>query len=144
MEKNIDQNYSILSDGRVYSKRKNIFLKPYHNTKKYLCVDLYKKSERIHRLVAENFILNPNNYNQVNHIDGNKENNDVSNLEWCDNRYNITHYYKSTSPGVSITKSGKYQAKIYMNKKQVYLGRFNTLEEANKAYSTALAQHIAS
>ena len=144
MEKIIDQNYSILSDGRVYSKRKDIFLKPYRNTKKYLCVDIYGKSERIHRLVAENFIPNPNNYIQVNHIDGNKENNDVSNLEWCNNRYNSVHYHKSTSPGVAITKQGKYKTKIYLNKKQVYLGTFNTLEEANNAYSIALAQHTSS
>jgi len=138
MEKDIDKNYSISSDGRVYSKRRNMFLKPYCNTKKYMCVDIYKKSTRIHRLVAENFIPNPNNYEQINHIDGNKENNDISNLEWCSNRMNSIHYHKSESPGVSITKSGTYHTKIYLNKKQIYLGTFKTLQEANRAYSTAL------
>ena len=142
MEKNIDENYSISSDGRVYSKRKNMFLKPYRNTKKYMCVDIYKKNTRVHRLVAENFIPNPNNYEQVNHIDGNKENNDVSNLEWCSNRMNSIHYHKSQSPGVHVTKSGTYYTKIYLNKKVVYLGTFKTLQEANRAYSTALGHDI--
>lgn len=142
MEKELGANYLIFSDGRVYSKKKNKFLKPFYNTNRYLCVDIYKKNERIHRLVAEKFIPNPNNYNQVNHIDGNKDNNDVSNLEWCSNRMNVTHYFKSTSPGVTITKSNTYYTRIYINGKNVYLGTFKTLEQANNAYSNALAQHI--
>ena len=144
MEKEIYQNYVITSDGKVYSKRRKIFLKPFYNTKKYLCVDLpNNKSARIHRLVAESFILNPNNLSQVNHIDGDKSNNNISNLEWCDCRSNIIHYHKSKSPGVTLTKENTYHTKIYMNKKQVYLGTFKTLEEANLAFSTALAQHKA-
>lgn len=67
--------------------------------KGYLIVKLWKdkksKSIPVHRLVAQAFIPNPLNLPQVNHIDGNKQNNHVSNLEWCDNSHNIKHAYKN-------------------------------------------------
>jgi hypothetical protein len=145
MEKEIYQNYIVTSDGNVYSKRRKMFLKSFLNTKKYPCIDLpNNKSARIHRLVAEAFIPNLNNLPQVNHIDGNKNNNCISNLEWCDNRTNSIHRHKSTHPGVVFIKENKYYAKIHLNRKQVYLGVFKTLEEASLAYSTALAQYKAS
>lgn len=68
----------------------------------YLQVNLFKngkqKCKRIHRLVAEAFIPNPNGFKEVNHIDGNKENNCVSNLEWCTRAQNLAHEH-STSLG---------------------------------------------
>ena len=53
-----------------------------------------KKYYLVHRLVAQTFIDNPNNYPEVNHINGNKLDNTVTNLEWCDRQYNIKHAYK--------------------------------------------------
>lgn len=61
----------------------------------YKMVNLWRLSIRnsflVHRLVANAFIPNPNNYPQINHKDGNKKNNIVENLEWCNNSINVTH-----------------------------------------------------
>ena len=48
----------------------------------------------IHRLVAETFIKNPENYFYINHKDGDKTNNNINNLEWCDNSHNVREAYR--------------------------------------------------
>lgn len=56
-----------------------------------LCINKKQKKFLVHRLVANTFIPNPSDLPQVNHIDQNKLNNKVDNLEWCDNRYNTRY-----------------------------------------------------
>ena len=89
--------YQISNLGNVMSLNynntgKSKLLKPMPNQKGYLSVALSKNNHRtmkqIHRLVAEAFIPNPDNLPQVNHIDENPKNNMLSNLEWCDAKYN--------------------------------------------------------
>ena len=80
-----------------FVKRKGKILKPSLNKYGYkdvmLSKDNVRKKYRINRLVAEAFIENPENKEQVNHIDRNKTNNNVNNLEWVTRQENITHSY---------------------------------------------------
>lgn len=80
--------YYISNRGDFYSTFTKKLLKPQKDHKGYLYVEIGRKKYKIHRLVAEYFIPNPNNLPQVNHIDCNKANNNVNNLEWCTNRDN--------------------------------------------------------
>lgn len=95
------EGYFITNTGNVISYRRYDFgkvLVPKHDKDGYRIVRLYKDSKtshfkRIGRLVAEEFILNPDPYlfNMVNHIDNDILNDSVDNLEWCDNTYNQLH-----------------------------------------------------
>jgi NUMOD4 motif/HNH endonuclease/AP2 domain len=105
-----------------------------------------KKTFSVHRLVATAFVINESGLTQVNHIDADKQNNYFENLEWCSTRENCTHRHfnkKVTSKyvGVSLTNSGKWNAKIYLVDKRVSLGNFETEEEARDAYQSALSEH---
>lgn len=62
------------------------------------------KTMLIHRLIAETFIPNPNNYSEINHIDGDKTNNCIKNLEWCSRSYNQIHAIKN---GLRTTLKGE-------------------------------------
>ena len=80
--------------------RKAFLLKGFVNKKGYKQVTLYDdngkpKTMRVHKLVALTFIENENNLPQINHIDGNKLNNEVSNLEWISNYDNMQHAIKN-------------------------------------------------
>lgn len=92
--KNYEGLYKVSNLGRVQDKNGNI-KNSYINNKGYCCLSLYKQGvtshPTLHRVIANAFIENPNNLPQINHIDGNKRNNNVTNLEWCNQRYNYNH-----------------------------------------------------
>ena len=88
--------YQVSSLGRVKSLRKNKVMSTPKNAKDgYLRVNLKRnvtqKQCLVHRLVALAFIENPNNLPILNHINENKSDNRVENLEWCDKRYNACY-----------------------------------------------------
>lgn len=74
-------------------------LKPWIGTTGYLTLKMHiggvRKNIKLHRLVAQTFIPNPHNLPCVNHIDGNKLNNEVGNLEWCTHESNMRHASKT-------------------------------------------------
>lgn len=104
--------YEISNLGRVRNKNGNVTAwnpdkRGYPRVR--LSLNNVKMSFRIHRLVAQAFISNPLNLPQVNHIDGVKTNNAVSNLEWCDNSYNQKH---AINNHLKITKVGAESARF--------------------------------
>lgn len=113
---NYEKLYAITSTGRVWS-----YPKGYQGSNKHfgkwlnyctsnsysrvvLCNGLNQKRYSVHRLVASIFIPNPEIKSQVNHLDGNKQNNHVSNLEWCTPQENNIHAIKI---GLKKFKKGK-------------------------------------
>lgn len=87
--------YSVSNTGNVKSDRRNKLLSPKTDKDGYFeycfCVNEERRYFRGHRLVAAAFIDNPKDYLIINHKDGNKQNNTVGNLEWCDVFYNTIH-----------------------------------------------------
>ena len=99
--------YQVSNTGRVRSLKRNIILKNriargYERV--VLRTNNIPKEYSVHRLVATAFIPNPDNLPQVNHIDEDKTNNCVNNLEWCDGKYNINY-------GTGIAKSARSRSK---------------------------------
>ena len=94
-------DYFVSDFGRVLSLCNNEarVLKPY-NCNGYLCVSISNKDRKIHQLVARAFIPNPEAKPIIHHIDGNKQNNNVSNLMWATHKENIKAYLDSLNvPG---------------------------------------------
>ena len=115
------RKYLIYKDGRVYSKKSNIFLKPRKDTNGYLCVDLCKngkrKTFRIHRLVAIHFIDNLENKPCVDHIDGNKKNNNIDNLRWVTQIENLNAFRNINKDNTSGFRNICYDK---INKNYIY------------------------
>ena len=102
----------------------------------YLVVSLQEKMFRVHRLVAQAFISNPQGLPQVNHIDENKSNNSVDNLEWCDSKYNNNYGTARERQRSTAIKNGywsglskeEYRKKYYQDNKEY-------IKEYKKKYS---------
>lgn len=133
------EDYTIDTEGNVFSKRKNKYLKQTINKYGYCKVtlqkDKYRKTYSVHRLVAQTFIKNINNYPCVNHIDSNKTNNNIYNLEWVTHKQNmehaVTHHRFDNMAKINREK---------MKNNKVYL-LSNGYKKANKKRSKKVAQY---
>jgi len=133
--------YQINRNGEVYSIKRKLLMKPTINSHGYLTLGLRKNNKynykKIHLLLANQFIENPNNYDLIDHIDKIKTNNNLENLRWIDysgNNRNRAKYKNNNYP-IGVRKNGnKFTARITINKKDKHLGTFNTIEDASLAY----------
>lgn len=140
-----DEKYKISDSGIVINTKTNTELKG-GETRGYkyvvLCHNGKQSSPKIHRLVAELFLPNPNKEKVVNHKDGNKSNNHISNLEWCSQSYNTKHSYengfqkpKKGKDNPMYGKYGKENAKskaVLMIKDNTVIKEFESIELALK------------
>ncbi len=165
--KGFEGKYQVSSTGRVKSLDRFIhsndgskdwrlgrILKPWKNDKGYLIVRFTYggKSVRVHRLVAEAFLQNPGNKRTVNHLDSNRRNNFVSNLEWATDSENLRHGFthndvkkkgESGFRGVyRYKRSNKWVASVQLNKKRYRLGCFKTPLEAHLVYAQAVHKYL--
>ena len=112
------------------------------NGKGYRVVTLYNGTgkrtfKKVHQLVAEAFIPNPNNLPEVNHIDGDKTNNCLENLEWCTTKENCEHRQRT---GLGNTKNANEARKIKIRQYDINTGEtikiYNCAADAAKELGT--------
>jgi len=119
------ENYIIFRTGKIYSKKRKIFIGIFKNTTKYYVVSLSnnnkQKSHQLHSLLALAFIPNPNNLQTIDHIDRNTYNNNLSNLRWASRtKQTINQNIRITNTtgysGVNFDRT-RYRAKWIIDKK---------------------------
>jgi transcriptional regulator with XRE-family HTH domain len=126
--------YAISNTGKVWSYRRKIMLKLQKNKRGYLLTKLgsyERKSCRVHRLVAEHFIDNPERKPHVNHIDGNKLNNNAKNLEWCTTQENSRHAWYN---GFYELREGINELREIRKKKGLTTGQLAKKVGVSQAY----------
>ena len=135
-------SYCVSTLGDILRKDKNNIIVPISDRDGYLQVRLShhnkQKTFKVHRLVAQAFIPNPNNYPQVNHKNGIKSDNRIENLEWCDGKYNV-NYSHSKIYHDSIAHRMKPVIQLSLNGEVIQ--RFESVRSAAKSVN-ATNSHI--
>ena len=145
------ENYLVSNNGEVKSIKFGRLLFGTVKSNGYVQIHLRdcgkSKNAHLHRLVAEAFVPNPNDYPQINHVDGNKLNNNANNLEWTTQYLNAKHKIENglsdrgiakrtnTSGAVGVTlHKNSWIARIQFDGKRIHLGCYKTKDEAIEAY----------
>lgn len=142
-----DGKYQISNFGNIKSVRRERYSQQTRNGYKIVTLfnGKHKRTVLVHRLVALHFIPNPGFLEEVNHIDGNKSNNKVTNLEWCTHSKNILHAVKTglqvphnARPVICIDKYGKetfFESIIDASKKMsINSGSISTVCKGSEEY----------
>lgn len=147
--------YQVSAEGYVSNSRG--VMKTYTNNNGYTCLKLVKEGVRtsvlLHRVVAEHFLLNPDNKPEVNHEDGNKANCAASNLSWMTSAENKAHAkanglwsYNKPSTGIKIGNSSQFHNVIWDKARNKWMGvvRHNSKNHFQKRFDTELeaAKHV--
>jgi len=139
--------YEVSNFGNIKSLNfnKESILKLNLTDKGYLHVSLFKnrikKTTSVHRIVAISFIPNPENKPCVNHIDGNKQNNKITNLEWVTVKENIHH---SFNLGLNSGKKGEHHNCCKLTEKDVLNIRMSKLKQNKLAEKYLVSQMLIS
>lgn len=120
---------------------------PYIDSCGYLRVALsahgVTKHYRVHRLVAQAFIPNPNNLPQINHKDENKQNNHISNLEWCTQTYNNQYGTRGSRIGATNSRGkGAKRAVLQYDMLGNFIRRWKSMQEASDTLLTVSVPKI--
>ena len=153
----IYDDYRVSDDGKIWNIRKEFEVTQTVSSDGYATVTLRlgvgrRRTFRVHRLVAEAFIPNPDDKPEVNHIDGVKLNNEASNLEWVTHAENIKHAWdtgllaptSSRSKKLSAAHKGKRRGKANHKSKAVRCLTtnkvFESIRQACQFYGTDCSQ----
>lgn len=118
-------------DLKIYSKRTGVELTPYLGSDGYMQVQYRKQDHtahhnRVHVIYAHCFLPNPNGLKYVNHIDSNKTNNSLDNLEWCTNSYNVQHGWDSGN------RTHTNNTHVSVLKNDEYIGTYKSIRECSR------------
>ena len=147
------ENYTIDKEGVVINTKFNRLMNPWINNKCYLKIGLSnnckEKQFYVHRLLAIQFIPNPNNYPEVDHIDTNTLNNNLLNLRWATRKMQVENrngYGKIKHKYISYGYTNKRKNKYYIIQKTGYFNKIlnvekYTLEDAIELRTKLLEEH---
>jgi hypothetical protein len=127
--KETNGRYQVSNRGRVRNKKK--LIKQFDNGNGYMYVRILVNNKptnkRVSRLVAQAFLRNPNNYLFVNHIDENRKNNNVDNLEWCSIKYN-----NNFGKRIEKYKKARYKSINQYSLNGDFIKKWNSIKEISQ------------